>query len=84
AEVEEVLARAEDVMNEGRERVRQLRSPAVRHGCLLKALEEAGQAMAAASGIPYSQHASGTARELDPEIEDELFAIGREALSNAF
>ena len=84
AEVEEVLARAEDVMNEGRERVRQLRSPAVRHGCLLKALEEAGQAMAAASGIPYSQHVSGTARELDPEIEDELFAIGREALSNAF
>lgn len=84
AEVEDVLARAEDVMDEGRERVRQLRVPAVRRGCLLQALGEAGLALAATSGLPFVQQTSGKARELDPEVEDELFTIGREALANAF
>lgn len=83
-EVEEVLARAEDVIEEGRQRVRQLRVPGVRHGCLLQALADAGRDMAAASGVAYTQQVTGAARALDPEIEDELFTIGREALSNAF
>jgi len=84
SEVENVLARAEDVIEEGRQRVRQLRVPGVRHGCLLQALAEAGRDLAGSSGARFEQQVTGKARELDPEIEDELFTIGREALSNAF
>lgn len=84
AEVGGVLAQAEAVIEEGRERVRQLRVPGVRHGCLLQALGDAGRELAAASGVAFVQEVTGAARELDPEVEDELFTIGREALSNAF
>ena len=84
AEVEAVLARAEDVIEEGRQQVRQLRVPGVRHGCLLQALEDAGGALAAASSVAFAQEVTGNVRELDPEVEDEMFTIGREALSNAF
>ena len=84
AEVEDVLARAEDVIDEGRERVRQLRVPGVRQGCLAQALSDAGLALAAATGVNYVERHQGRPRRLDPEIEDELFTIGREALSNAF
>lgn len=83
-EVEHVLARAEDVIEEGRQRVRQLRVPGVRHGCLLQALEEAGRELAASCETRFEQQITGKSRELDPEVEDELFTIGREALSNAF
>jgi signal transduction histidine kinase len=47
-------------------------------------LEDAGRALAAASGVAFVQEVTGNARELDPEVEDEMFTIGREALSNAF
>ncbi|WP_229491562.1 triple tyrosine motif-containing protein [Massilia sp. HP4] len=84
ADAENVLARAEDVIDEGRQRVRQLRVPGVRHGCLLQALEEAGLALAGSGAVRFERQLTGKARELDPETEDELFTIGREALSNAF
>ena len=84
AEVEDVLARAEDVIEEGRQQVRQLRVPGMRHGCLPQALKNAGLELAAASGVAFVQEVTGNVRELDPEVEDEMFTIGREALSNAF
>ncbi|AWL07222.1 ATP-binding protein [Massilia oculi] len=84
AEVEDVLTRAEDVIEEGRQQVRQLRVPGVRHGCLPQALEDAGGALAASSGTAFVPEVAGNVRELDPEVEDEMFTIGREALSNAF
>lgn len=84
AEVEDVLARAEDVIDEGRERVRQLRVAGLRQGCLAQALADAGRALAATCGVDFVERHLGRARTLDPEIEEELFTIGREALSNAF
>ena len=83
-EVEDVLARAEDVMVEGRDRVRQLRVPAVRHGTLAQALTAAGREFAASTGIRFVPRDHGRQPQLAPEVEDELFTIGREALSNAF
>ena len=83
-EVEDVLARAEDVIDEGRERVRQLRVAGVRQGCLAPALADAGRVLAAAGGVDFVERHQGRPQPLDPEIEEELFTIGREALSNAF
>ncbi|QBI02301.1 sensor histidine kinase [Pseudoduganella albidiflava] len=84
AEAEEVLARAERVMDEGRDRVRQLRGPAVREGSLAQALTEAGREFAASGGTGFVAQVDGRPPELAPEVEDELFTIGREALANAF
>ncbi|MDY0973607.1 triple tyrosine motif-containing protein [Massilia sp. CFBP9012] len=84
AEVEDVLGRAEYVIEEGRQQVRQLRVPGMRHGSLARALADAGRELAAASGVTFVERQAGRELALDPEIEDELFTIGREALSNAF
>ena len=84
AEVEDVLTRAEDVIDEGREPLRQLRVPGLRHGCLAQALSDAGRELAAATGVAFVVRHDGKIHGLEPEIEDELFTIGREALSNAF
>ena len=84
AEVEDVLTRAEQVIDEGRERVRQLRVPGVSHGCLAQALSGVGRELAAAGGAAFAERHEGKPPQLDPEVEDELFTIGREALSNAF
>ena len=83
-ELEDVLGRAEDVIEEGRARVRQLRLPGVRHGSLARVLADAGRELAAATGVAFVARHAGQAPALDPEVEDELFTIGREALSNAF
>lgn len=83
-EVETVLARAENVIDEGRERVKGLRVPTLHHGRLPEALGDSGRELAAACGVPFDARVTGTRRELDPETEDELYTIAREALSNAF
>ncbi|WP_338770851.1 ATP-binding protein [Massilia sp. METH4] len=84
AEIEGVLARAESVMDEGRDRVRQLREPAMPEGRLAQALAEAGRELALSSNVDFAVHDNGIPPELPPDVEDELFTIGREALSNAF
>lgn len=84
AEMEDVLARAEDAMDEGRARVQQLRSPTVCHGTLADSLSSAGRAFASGSDTGFEPRCLGRPRLLQPEVEDELFTIGREALSNAF
>jgi signal transduction histidine kinase/ligand-binding sensor domain-containing protein len=84
ADMEEVLARAEDVIDEGRARVQQLRSAAVRQGTLADSLAGTGRALAAGGNVGFEACCLGRPRALAPEVEDELFTIGREALSNAF
>lgn len=83
-EVEDVLMRAEAVIDEGRERLEQLRVPLLRHGSLGQALADAGRELAGSTGVRFIVRAGGRGPELAPEVEDELFTIGREALSNAF
>lgn len=83
-EVKDVLARAQDVMHEGRDRVQQLRSTAVRQGTLAQALAAAGEELAVATSVRFVVRDNAPRMRLDPETEDELFIIGREALSNAF
>lgn len=84
AEMEAVLSRAEGVIDEGRARVQQLRAPSVWRGMLADSLADAGRVLAAGSGVCFETRCLGQPRQLKPEVEDELFAIGREALSNAF
>ncbi|WP_312517914.1 ATP-binding protein [Massilia sp.] len=84
AEMEDVLSRAEGVIDEGRARVQQLRAPSVCRGALAESLADAGRALAAGSAVCFEARCLGQPRQLKPEVEDELFAIGREALSNAF
>jgi len=84
AEMEAVISRAEDVMDEGRARMQQLRAPGVCQGMLAGSLIDAGRAFASDSGVCFEQRCLGRPRPLQPEVEDELFTIGREALSNAF
>lgn len=83
-EVGDVLARAADVIGEGRDRVRQLRVPAVRKGSLAQALAAAGQELAASTAIHFTIRDNASRLRLDPDVEDELFTLGREALANAF
>jgi len=84
ADVEDVLLRAENVIDEGRERLTQLRRPAVRDGMLAQSLAEAGKQFAAPAGVRFVVRSSGALPVLAPDVEEELFTIGREALSNAF
>ena len=84
ADLEDVLARAEGVIEEGRARVQQLRAPALCQGALADSLAGAGRVLASGSDVCFEARCLGRPRPLEPEIEDELFAIGREALSNAF
>lgn len=84
AEMEDVLSRAEGVIDEGRARVQQLRAPSVCRGALADSLADTGRALATGSGVFFQTRCLGQPRQLKPEVEDELFAIGREALSNAF
>jgi len=84
ADMEHVLARAEDVIDEGRARVQQLRAPALCQGTLADSLAGAGGAFAADSEVCFASRCQGQPRPLAPEVEDALFTIGREALSNAF
>lgn len=81
ADVEDVLSRAEAVIDEGRERLKQLRAPS---GRLAQALTEAGHDHAAGSNVRFVARCDGALPALAPEVEDELCAIGREALANAF
>jgi signal transduction histidine kinase len=62
----------------------QLRRPAVRDGMLAQSLAEAGKQFAAPAGVRFVVRSSGALPVLAPDVEEELFTIGREALSNAF
>jgi signal transduction histidine kinase/ligand-binding sensor domain-containing protein len=82
--LENALDRADEVLVEGRERVRNLRTPAELSGDLAEALRLAGQEAAHGSAASFAVVVEGTARELQPLIREEVYAIGREAVVNAF
>ena len=79
------LNSADRILQEGRERITHLRtSTSIIHADLLNSLEIVGKGLSWTDDVAFIIVAEGTPRELRPRVNEELFCIGREALTNAF
>lgn len=84
AELERAMDLAEDVLKEGRERVKGLREPYPKSRELGEVLLQTGQAIPAARRPELRLVREGRPRPLQSCTGEELFLIGREAMANAF
>jgi len=82
--MEQLLARADQALAEGRQRVMDLRSPETGHHDLLQALARVRDEFAGSDTPPLHTDLQGLPQPLQPEVRDELYRLGREALRNAF
>jgi signal transduction histidine kinase/ligand-binding sensor domain-containing protein len=82
--LESALQRADQVLEEGRHRVLNLREGAADVGELTQALAATGEQLALMYPVDFRGSVEGTPRDLHPIVREELLFIGREALSNAF
>ncbi|GGY43012.1 hypothetical protein [Pseudoduganella albidiflava] len=71
-------------MKEGRDKVGGLRFATGAGADLGSALDEHGRQLAAQHPARFTLTTSGTARTLHPPVHEELLAVGREAIRNAF
>jgi signal transduction histidine kinase/ligand-binding sensor domain-containing protein len=78
------LERADQVLGESRDRVKDLRSSESSVTELPRALASEGEQLAAAHGAQFQTSVEGLPRELHPIAREEAFLIAREALGNAF
>jgi signal transduction histidine kinase/ligand-binding sensor domain-containing protein len=81
--MESALDRADEVMEEGRDRVVNLHACLDKGGDLAQSLAQAGDEIAHGSEVKISVIAQGQAQTLDPMALDEVYCIGREAMVNA-
>ena len=79
-----IIAQTQAAVVEGREAVHDLRSSTTITNELAEALRDAGDELAAESGVTFRVRVEGPVRELRPIVRDELYRIAREALRNAF
>lgn len=82
--MENVLDRADEVLLEGRERVRDLRQDEISANELPQMLAACGEEFGRDHAIRFSLSIIGTQQPLDPTVGYEAYRIGREALANAF
>ena len=82
--LERALERADQVLEEGRDRVMNLRASPTDVGELAQALAEEGKRLALAHSTNFKTTTEGAPRDLHPTIYEEMLLIGREALANAF
>ena len=82
--MEQALNRADDVINEGRARVYDLRQSAQVSNDLAQALTAVGEERAETTGSKFRVIIEGTPRDLHPVVREEAYRIGVEALANAF
>ena len=75
---------ADRVIDEARMRVRGLRSESLDDSDLTTALAQVGSELNVDNQVRFSVSSEGSASGLHPIIRDELYFIGREAISNAF
>jgi signal transduction histidine kinase/ligand-binding sensor domain-containing protein len=80
--IEETLDRADEMLAEGRDRVRSLRT-GVAMTDLPSALERVAREATKDGAARFRSVIEGRARDLDPIVREEAFSIGREALLNA-
>ena len=82
--LQEALRQSDQVMLEGRELVLDLRATGTETNDLPSALAAAGEEYAKTSASIFMVLVNGRTSELHPVVRDEIYRIGREALSNAF
>jgi len=82
-DLEDTIERTESMVYESRQRVRDLRGGMLSHG-IVPALRDWGMSQAAVYHVEYLQSEEGEERPLDYAIQEEIFGIAREALTNAF
>jgi signal transduction histidine kinase/ligand-binding sensor domain-containing protein len=82
--MEKALVRADEVLAEGRDRVRDLRDALSLQGELSKALNETAEDLALVHAATFGLTVKGRPRPLHPVVLEEAYLIVREALTNAF
>jgi signal transduction histidine kinase/ligand-binding sensor domain-containing protein len=81
--MEDAMNRADLLMSESRERIRDLRGQTGALAALPEALSAVGEEHRADESIGFRLVVEGTPRELNPVIRDEMYLIGREAIVNS-
>jgi signal transduction histidine kinase len=82
--LDEALKQSDRVMQEGRERVLNLRGRRLDSTSLADALAETGNQLRAIHPANFQVSVQGGPRPLDEIVQEEILLIGREALTNAF
>jgi signal transduction histidine kinase/ligand-binding sensor domain-containing protein len=82
--LDKAVRHADEVMAEGRDRVLGLRSPDADSSDLTHALTALGEELSTVHGTAFRSITEGSVRELSPNVKDEIYLIGKEALLNAF
>jgi signal transduction histidine kinase len=82
--LDEALKQSDRVMQEGRERVLNLRGRRMDIANLADALAEIGNQLRAIHPANFQVCVQGRPRPLDEIVQEEILFIGREALTNAF
>lgn len=82
--MEQSLDRADKLLGESRDKVKDLRPSGSEAADLAKALASEGEQHALLHDTQFKVSVEGAPRDLHPIVREEGFLIGREALSNAF
>ena len=82
--MEQSLDRADKLLGESRDKVKDLRPAASEAADLAKALAAEGEQFAQLHDAQFKVSVEGARRDLHPIVREEGLLIGREALSNAF
>jgi signal transduction histidine kinase/ligand-binding sensor domain-containing protein len=82
--LEEAVAAARRVVSEGRDRVAGLRGESLRQTGLARAMTDFGAALARDGTVAFDVVTTGTPALLDDGVADNVLAIAREAVWNAF
>ncbi|WNG16977.1 two-component regulator propeller domain-containing protein [Cystobacter fuscus] len=82
--IEAVLDRADQVVEEARDRVRDLRAEYTAARDLPRAFALLGEELASERSTRFGVLVKGTPRDMPGAVRDEAYRIGREALLNAF
>jgi signal transduction histidine kinase len=82
--MERALERADEVLDEGRARVKGLRAPVGGVPRLPQGLARIVEQLAPADASPFRITVEGAVRELDPIVREEVQLVAREALTNAY
>jgi signal transduction histidine kinase/ligand-binding sensor domain-containing protein len=77
------LDQADEVIHEGREKVRELRAETAAPGDLEKNLRRAAETLQADGAAKITMRVKGQPRTLHAAVQEELYSIAREALTNA-
>lgn len=82
-EIDKTLDYADQVLAEGRDRVRNLRAAAVPETDLRAAFQQVAEESSPDRVAAVRTVVEGSVRELDPVVREESYSIGREAIINA-